>query len=80
MQGYDDNLIKSIPENSTEEDGPPNAGTVCGFEVIESAKASLEHKCRGVVSCADILAYVARDSIVVVSTLNSTQNCTSKIL
>ncbi|CAI9772045.1 unnamed protein product [Fraxinus pennsylvanica] len=58
-------LIKSTPRNSAEEDGPSNAGSLRGFEAIESAKARLEQECRGVVSCADILAYAARDSIVV---------------
>ncbi|KAL2550853.1 Peroxidase 64 [Forsythia ovata] len=58
-------LIKSTPGNSAEEDGPPNSGTLRGFEAIENAKARLEQECRGVVSCADILAYAARDSIVI---------------
>lgn len=52
-----------------EEDGPPNAGSLRGFEVIQSAKKRLEQECRGLVSCADILSYAARDSIVIVSTL-----------
>lgn len=55
-------LLNSTKNNLAEIDAIPNQ-SLRGFQVIEAAKSELEQKCPGVVSCADILALVARDAI-----------------
>ncbi|KAH9765526.1 peroxidase [Citrus sinensis] len=55
-------LIDSTASNSAEKDSIPNQ-TVGGFDVIEEVKTELEKKCPGIVSCADIVALAARDSV-----------------
>ena len=51
-----------IKGGSAEINALPNLG-LRGFEVIDDAKTQLEALCPGVVSCADILALAARDSV-----------------
>ncbi|GAA0142804.1 peroxidase [Lithospermum erythrorhizon] len=61
VNGCDASVLIDGP--NTEKTGVPNL-LLRGFEVIDNAKAQIEAICPGVVSCADILALAARDSVV----------------
>ncbi|KAI5008351.1 hypothetical protein ZWY2020_009399 [Hordeum vulgare] len=54
----------ATPNEPTEKDGIPNRGSLRGFEVIDRIKEKLEATpgCKHVVSCADIVAFAARDA------------------
>uniref|UniRef100_A0A7N2MZ43 peroxidase n=1 Tax=Quercus lobata TaxID=97700 RepID=A0A7N2MZ43_QUELO len=65
VQGYDASVLIDGP--NTEKTAGPNLG-LRGYEVIDDAKTQLEAACPGVVSCADILALAARDSVILVPT------------
>ncbi|EHA8589470.1 Peroxidase [Cocos nucifera] len=55
-------LLDSTDDNIAEKEAPPNL-TLRTFDVIDDIKAELEKECRGVVSCADILALATRDGV-----------------
>ncbi|XP_062029925.1 peroxidase N1-like [Rosa rugosa] len=67
VQGCDASVL--LDGANTEKTAGPNRG-LRGWEVIDDAKTQLEAACPGVVSCADILALAARDSVVLTKGIN----------
>ncbi|CAI9771112.1 unnamed protein product [Fraxinus pennsylvanica] len=57
-------LLDDTPNFVGEKTAAPNLNSLRGFEVIDAIKADLEYVCPQIVSCADILAVAARDSVV----------------
>lgn len=81
MQGCDGSVLLDDTDGMVgEKTAKANNMSVRGFGVIDAIKAAVDTACLGtVVSCADILALAARDSIVAVSS-SVTSVCTTRTI
>lgn len=68
MQGCDGSiLLDTTCDFTSEKFAVPNNNSARGFDVVDRIKWAVDRACGGpVVSCADILAVAARDSVVAV--------------
>ncbi|MFS8031330.1 putative peroxidase [Helianthus anomalus] len=67
VRGCDGSILLNVTSssgNQTEKVATPNQ-TVRGFDFIDRLKSLVEAECPGIVSCADIIALAARDSIAI---------------
>lgn len=57
-------LLDGSASGPSEQDAPPNLSLRSkAFEIIDDLRKVVHDKCGGVVSCADITALAARDSV-----------------
>ncbi|KAH7855838.1 hypothetical protein Vadar_029562 [Vaccinium darrowii] len=65
VNGCDGSLLLDDTSTFTgEKRAAPNFNSVRGFDVVDNIKSAVEQACPNVVSCADIIAITARDSVV----------------
>ncbi|KAF6990885.1 hypothetical protein CFC21_008034 [Triticum aestivum] len=79
VRGCDGSVLLDSANKTAEKDAKPNQ-TLRGFNFVEKVKAAVEKACPDTVSCADILALMARDAVWLVSTttiLSKFANATS---
>ncbi|KAG6509394.1 peroxidase 4-like [Zingiber officinale] len=66
VNGCDGSILLDDTSSFTgEKTAKPNSNSVRGFDVVDGIKTAVENACPGAVSCADILAIAARDSVVI---------------
>ncbi|XP_058766844.1 peroxidase P7-like [Vicia villosa] len=66
VNGCDGSILLDDTTTFTgEQHAPQNNNSARGFEVIDNIKSAVENVCPGVVSCADILAIAAADSVAI---------------
>lgn len=71
FQGCDASvLLDAVDGVDGEKESPPNE-TLKGFDAIDIIKSELEEACPGIVSCADILVFAARESVALVNLCHS---------
>ncbi|TKY72822.1 Peroxidase N [Spatholobus suberectus] len=70
VNGCDGSVLLDGGQDS-EKFATPNLNSARGFEVIDTIKSSVERACSGAVSCADILAIAARDSVILIPLFQS---------
>ncbi|MBA0725977.1 hypothetical protein Golax_001835 [Gossypium laxum] len=64
VNGCDGSVLLDDTSSFTgEKNANPNRNSARGFDVVDNIKSAVEKVCPGVVSCADILAIAARDSV-----------------
>jgi len=82
QQGCDGSILLDDTRNFIgEKTAFPNNNSARGFSVVDEIKAAVDKACkRPVVSCADILAIAARDSVAIVSVIQHFTKVHLKVL